>query len=83
MKLRDEVNVIDVRCMGLIGAIELAPRQDAPMARGTEIAKRCYEKGFWVRNIGDAMVFSPPLIITEEEITTLFEMLAETIREVD
>lgn len=83
MKLRQEAHVIDVRCMGLIAAVELAPRKDAPMARGSEIGKRCYDKGFWVRNIGDAMVFSPPLIISEEEITQLFEMLAETIREVD
>ena len=83
MKLKQETNVIDVRCMGLIGAVELAPRKDAPMARGIEIGKRCYDKGFWVRNIGDAMVFSPPLIISEEQITRLFETLAETIREVE
>lgn len=80
LKLQGEPNVIDVRCMGLIGAVEMSPRDGAPMARGIEVGKKCYEKGFWVRNIGDAMVFSPPLIITEEEITLLFETVAEAIR---
>lgn len=83
LKLKHEPNVIDVRCIGLIGAVEMSPREDAPMARGIEVGKKCYEKGFWVRNIGDAMVFSPPLIITEEEISQLFETVAEAIRDTD
>jgi beta-alanine--pyruvate transaminase len=83
LELRSVPNVIDVRCMGLIGAVEMSPREDAPMARGIEVGRKCYEKGFWVRNIGDAMVFSPPLIITEEEITRLFEAVAEAIRDTD
>jgi beta-alanine--pyruvate transaminase len=81
LQLKDEPHVIDVRCIGLIGAVEMTPRENAPMARGIEVGKKCYEKGFWVRNIGDAMVFSPPLIISEEEISQLFETVAEAIRE--
>jgi len=83
LQLKSEPNVIDVRCIGLIGAVEMSPRDDAPMARGIEVGKKCYEKGFWVRNIGDAMVFSPPLIISEEEISRLFETVAEAIRDTD
>ncbi len=83
LSLRDEAKVIDVRCLPLIGAIEVAPRPGAPMQRGIEIAKKCYAKGLWARNIGDAIVLSPPLIITKEQITEVFGIIQESIRETD
>jgi beta-alanine--pyruvate transaminase len=83
LALQDEDKVIDVRVMPLIGAIELAPREGAPMQRGMEAGKKCYEKGVWVRNIGDALVLSPPLIISEDEIEHIFAVIREAIRETD
>lgn len=81
LSLKDEKHVIDVRTFPLIGAVELSARDDAPMQRGIEVGRKCYEKGVWVRNIGDALVFSPPLIISEEEIVTLFDTVREAIGE--
>ncbi len=81
LRLQGEPNVIDVRCFGFIAAIELAPRPGAPMQRGVEAGKKCYEKGVWVRNIGDALVLSPPLIISEEEISQVFTTIIEAVRE--
>lgn len=81
MSLQDVPEVIDIRCFALLGAIELAPRPEAPLQRGAEVAKRCYEKGAWVRPIGDSLVLSPPLIISEAEIKTLFGTIAEAIIE--
>ena len=78
-----ESKVIDVRCLPLIGAIEVAPRPGAPMQRGIEIVKKCYDKGLWARNIGDAIVLSPPLIITKEQITEVFGIIRESIQETD
>ncbi len=83
LALQDEDKVIDIRCMPLIGAIEMAPRPGAPMQRGIEAGKRCYDKGVWIRNIGDALVLSPPLIIKEEEIVRIFEVIREAIRETE
>jgi beta-alanine--pyruvate transaminase len=83
LSLKNESKVIDVRCLPLIGAIEVAPRSGAPMQRGIEIAKKCYDKGLWARNIGDAIVLSPPLIITKEQITEVFAIIQESIRETD
>ena len=79
--LQDEPDVIDVRCLPLIGAVELAPREGAPMQRGIEVGRKCYEKGAWVRNIGDAIVLSPPLIVSEDEITRIFDIIRESVRE--
>jgi beta-alanine--pyruvate transaminase len=81
LTLQGEPNVIDVRTLPLIGAIELAPRDGAPMQRGIEVGKRCYEKGAWVRNIGDIIVLSPPLTISESEIVRIVEIIRAAIRE--
>lgn len=78
--LKGEPHVIDVRCIGLMGAIELSPRKGAPMQRGIEASSKCYEKGLWVRNIGDTLVFSPPLIITREEISHIFDVIINVVR---
>ncbi len=38
----DHPMVIDVRNMGLMGAIELAPREGAPGTRGLDVHKQCF-----------------------------------------
>lgn len=81
LSLRDMSLVIDVRCFALMAAIEMEPRSGEPMQRGIEAAKICYENGIWVRNIGDALVLSPPLIISEEEITRVFQVIADAIEQ--
>ncbi len=81
LRLEGAPNVIDVRCFGLIAAVELASREGEPMQRGAETGNRCYEKGVWVRNIGDILVLSPPLVITEQEITRIFDTILETVEE--
>lgn len=80
LRLQGEPNVIDVRCLGFIAAIEMAPRDGAPMQRGIEAGRYCYDKGVWVRNIGDALVLSPPLIISEAEITQVFDTIIDAVR---
>ncbi len=56
----DHDKVIDVRNMGLMGAIELAAREGAPGARGGEVHKRCFwEENVVVRNGMDCLQFSP------------------------
>jgi beta-alanine--pyruvate transaminase len=52
------------------------------MQRGTDAGRYCYENGVWVRNIGDSLVLSPPLIISEEEITRIFNVIGSAIEQV-
>jgi beta-alanine--pyruvate transaminase len=80
LRLQGQPHVIDVRCHALIGAIEFAPRPGAPMQRGLEVAQRCYALGLWARNIGDMIVLSPPLIISEAEITQMFDTVVEAVK---
>lgn len=81
LALQGAPNVIDVRCFGLIGAIELAPRDNEPMQRGADVVRRCYDNGLWVRNIGDTLVLSPPLVISADEITQIFEIITAALTE--
>ena len=46
-------HVIDCRNLGLIGAIEFTPRPDAPGARAKDVFNQCWERGVFVRAIGD------------------------------
>ncbi len=56
----DHDKVVDVRNIGLMGAIELAPREGAPGARGLEIHKKAYwEEDLMLRNGMDTIQLSP------------------------
>ena len=79
--LRDKPNVIDIRNIGLMGAIELAPRADAPGARGYEVLVKALKAGLLVRATGDIIALSPPLIISEAEIGKLFEILGGVLED--
>ncbi len=72
-------NVIDIRNLGLVGAVELAPREGAPGARGYDAMKRGWDAGIMIRVTGDIIALSPPLIISEPEITTLCQTLGEVL----
>lgn len=74
-------NVIDVRNLGIVAGVELAPRKDAPGARAAEVFQRCYDVGVLLRYTGDTIAISPPLIISQEQIGTIFAVLGKAIRE--
>jgi len=78
--LRDCPNVIDIRNLGLIAAIELAPRAGAVGARGFEAHLKAFEKGAYIRNTGDILAFAPPLIIQKSEIDQLFATAREVLK---
>ena len=80
--LRERPNVIDIRNYGLMAAIELSPRPDAPGARGYEALIKGLEAGLLVRATGDIIALSPPLIISEAEIAKLVEILGGVLSEI-
>ena len=79
--LRGLPHVIDVRNFGLIGAVELEPRAGKPGARAFEVFLKCFEKGVMVRQTGDVVAMSPPLIIEPKQIARMIDALGESIRE--
>ncbi len=81
-QLRGAPNVIDIRNFGLMGAIELAPRQGAPGARGFEVHVRAFEAGLMVRNGGDVLQFAPFLNGTADELDETFSTIEKVLRDV-
>ncbi len=68
-------HVIDVRNIGLVGAIELEPIAGAPTKRAFTAFLEAFEKNLLIRTTGDIIALSPPLIISEAEIDQLFDIL--------
>jgi beta-alanine--pyruvate transaminase len=81
--LKDLPHVIDIRNIGLIGAIEFQPKPDAPGARAFNRFVKCFENGLLVRQTGDIIALSPPLIITESQIDQLFEIFSAVLKTTD
>jgi len=77
--LRQSPNVVDVRNIGLVGGIELAPIEGRPAARGSDVYRRAFDGGLLVRVTGDTIALSPPLIISEEQIDEIVEKLGKAI----
>ncbi|WP_312147975.1 aspartate aminotransferase family protein [Brevundimonas sp.] len=73
-------HVIDIRNLGMVAAVELAPRPDAPGARATEVFHRAFDEGLLIRVTGDVIALSPPLIISREQIDELVGRLADILR---
>jgi beta-alanine--pyruvate transaminase len=77
--LRGEKHVKDVRNLGLVAGIELESRDGAPGARAYEVFVKCFEAGVLIRFTGDILAFSPPLIVSEEEIARLFGTVRDVL----
>ena len=78
--LADCPNVIDVRNIGLIGAIELAPRAGAPGARAFDAFTRAFhEQDLLVRVTGDIIALSPPLIVEPSQIDEIVARLRRVL----
>ena len=75
-------NVVDIRNLGLVGAIELAPRDGAPGTRAYDVFVDCFNKGLLVRVTGDIIALSPPLIIEKEQIGTIVSMIGDALKRV-
>jgi beta-alanine--pyruvate transaminase len=62
--------------MGLMGAIEMAPRDGAPGARGLEVHKRAFwEENLIVRNGMDCLQFSPFLNSNVDDWNQAFDSI--------
>jgi beta-alanine--pyruvate transaminase len=72
--------VIDIRNIGLIGAIELAPRAGSPGARAFDAMVAAFDAGLMIRVTGDTIALSPPLIIESQHIDRLFTTLSGVIK---
>ncbi|QJD15703.1 aspartate aminotransferase family protein [Paracoccus sanguinis] len=78
--LADHPHVVDIRNMGLIGAVELAPIDGQPGKRAFDAFLKAYEAGILIRVTGDIIALSPPLIISEAQIDELIGTLGQVLK---
>jgi len=81
--LKGARHVIDVRNIGLMGAVELEPRKDAPGSRGYAALVKAFEAGLLMRYTGDTIAFSPPLIVEKAQIDRMFETVRTVLQNLD
>ncbi|MCX5497739.1 aspartate aminotransferase family protein [Kaistia dalseonensis] len=76
-------HVIDLRNLGLIGAIELESIPGAPTKRAFSAFLKAFESNVMIRTTGDIIALSPPLIIEKSHIDQLFGTLANVLKQID
>ena len=78
--LREGPNVADIRPIGLMCGIDLAPRADGPGKRGYEVMERAYhEHDLYIRVVADTLVVAPPLVATVSELDEIRGRIAAVL----
>ncbi|MBY6153351.1 aspartate aminotransferase family protein [Vannielia litorea] len=73
-------HVMDIRNLGLVGAVELEPVAGAPTKRAFEAFLAAYDEGVLIRTTGDIIALSPPLIIDKAQIDRIGEVLTKVLK---
>ncbi|HWV21626.1 MAG TPA: aspartate aminotransferase family protein [Devosia sp.] len=73
-------HVIDIRNIGLVGAIELEPIAGQPTKRAFSAFLKAFEQGLLIRTTGDIIALSPPLIVSESQIEEIVSTLAGILK---
>src|SRR5579885_231337 len=83
MTLKGLPNVLDIRCVGLTGAIDLAASSGGAGRRGYAAVEHAFhEEGIMIRISGDTIELTPPLIISEDQIGEVIDKVGKTIKAV-
>jgi beta-alanine--pyruvate transaminase len=83
MSLKGLPNVLDIRTVGITAGIDLASRPDAVGRRAYDAMERGFqEDALMVRNMGETLAVTPPLIVSEAQIGEIFEKVAKVIKAV-
>jgi beta-alanine--pyruvate transaminase len=81
MSLKGLPGVLDIRTVGLTAAVDLASRPDAFGKRAYEAMDRAFhEENLMIRSLGETLVLTPPLVISEAQIGEVFDKLGRLIQ---
>ncbi|TNE58659.1 MAG: aspartate aminotransferase family protein [Alphaproteobacteria bacterium] len=81
--LKGEKHVIDVRNLGMMAGVELAPREGAPLKRAYEVFLNAYERGVFLRLNGEIFAIAPPLITDKSHIDQIVDVLRQSLKAID
>ena len=78
--LRELPHVVDIRNYGLILGLELESIPGKAGTRAFEVYTKCFERGLLIRQTGDIIALSPPLIVEPAQIDQIFSTLREVLQ---
>ncbi len=78
--LKGASHVIDIRNIGMVGAIELEPIAGKPTARAFDAFLQAYDKGLLIRTTGDIIALSPPLIVEKSHIDFIVDTVGDVLK---
>jgi adenosylmethionine-8-amino-7-oxononanoate aminotransferase len=70
-----------VRLRGLMAGVELAPPEEG-LRWGRRVCAAAVRRGVLIRPLGDVVVLMPPLTITDDELTRIVDVLADSLSEI-
>jgi 4-aminobutyrate--pyruvate transaminase len=77
----------EVRCVGLVGAVEMVKDKatkesfDPKQGLGAYLVGRAQEHGLILRAVVDSVAFCPPLIITRDQVTDMFARFEKALED--
>jgi len=87
-KLVDHPLVGGINLSGLMGSIPLSPHKESRAKFASDAGtvgymcrERCFANNLVMRHVGDRMIISPPLVITEEEIAEFMRRATKALDE--
>ncbi|MBC8953624.1 aspartate aminotransferase family protein [Xenorhabdus sp. PB62.4] len=75
-------NIVDIRNCGLVGAIQIAPREGDAVIRPFEAGIALWKAGFYVRFGGDTLQFGPMFNAKMDDIHRLFDVVGDVLHQI-
>ncbi len=83
MTLREEPNVVDIRPIGMMCGIDLAPQKDGIGKRGYRVIEESFHnRDLYVRVTADTLIVAPPLVAEEADISEIRDRIGRVLRAV-
>ena len=81
--LAGEPHVIDIRNIGIVGAIEMSTRDGMMGARAMDAMNACFwDENLLVRITGEIIALSPPLIVSESQVGDIVDRVRRVLRSI-
>ncbi len=78
--LANHPHVLDVRNLGMAGALTLEAYPGEPARRPFEVAMWCWQRGLYVRYGGDTLQFGPAFVMDKADIAEMFNVVGDALR---
>jgi beta-alanine--pyruvate transaminase len=84
MALKSARHVVDIRPIGMMCGIDLAPRPGADGARGFDVLERGFhEENLYIRVVGDTLVVAPPLTAGLDDLADTGARVANVLSRIE